>query len=210
MDSIETLLSEGLTELGLTAGAEQQDKLLAFTRLLAKWNKIYNLTAITRPADMVRLHLLDSLAVLPFITGQTVLDVGTGAGLPGIPLALLAPQIQFTLLDSNSKKTRFVQQAVIELGLKNVIVVQSRIEQYRPATGFDCILARAFASLPVIVAATRHLLNAGGTLLAQKGKAPLSDYPELDQVRLETLALNVPGIDAQRHLIAVKLGGSTL
>lgn len=207
MDATQRLLADGLSELGLPATLEQQEQLLAFIRLLAKWNRVYNLTAIHKPDDMVRLHLLDSLAVLPYVGGQRVLDVGTGAGLPGIPLAVLSPQRDFTLLDANAKKTRFVRQAVIELGLANVGVEHSRIEQFQPAAGFDVILARAFASLPAIVGETLRLLNPDGTILAQKGKAPVAEYQSLENVTVEEFSLRIPGIDAQRHLIAIKLGG---
>lgn len=192
--------------MNIPATAQQRGRLLDFLHLLRKWNRVYNLTAIENQADMVRLHLLDSLAVLPYLSGVQVLDVGTGAGLPGIPLAALAPEREFTLLDSNAKKTRFVQQAVIELGLPNVRVEQARIEQYRPSHGFDVILARAFASLPAIVGETARMLNPGGTILAQKGKSPEQEFKTLENVTVEDFPLHIPGIDAQRHLIAIKLG----
>lgn len=193
--------------MGVSATAEQRGRLLDFLRLLRKWNRVYNLTAIDQPLDMVRLHLLDSLALLPYLDGARVLDVGTGAGLPGIPLAVLAPQRAFTLLDSNAKKTRFVRQAAIELGLANVQVEHARIEHYRPPQGFDLILARAFASLADIVGETARLLKPGGTILAQKGKLPEEEINALENVTIETFPLAVPGIDAQRHLIAIKLRG---
>jgi 16S rRNA (guanine527-N7)-methyltransferase len=181
VDSLETVLADGLAALKIAADAAQQARLLEFPRLLRKWNRVYNLTAIEDPAQMVRLHLLDSLSLLPYLRGARVLDVGTGAGLPGIPLAIMAPGAAFTLLDSNAKKTRFVRQAAIELGLANVQVEHARIEQFRPAQGFDTILTRAFASLPVIVAETARLLNPGGLILAQKGKLPSkhSAWPSL-------------------------------
>ena len=200
------MLAEGLSAMDLSATARQRDSLLEFLGLLRKWNRVYNLTAIENPSDMVRLHLLDSLGVLPFLKGARVLDVGTGAGLPGIPLALLSPGREFTLLDSNAKKTRFVRQAVIELGLANVRVEQARIEQFHPSCGFDVILARAFASLPAIVGETSRLLNPGGTILAQKGKSPVEEFKSLENMTIEDIPLHIPGIDAQRHLIAIKLG----
>ena len=204
MAALERLLAEGLTSLGIPATAAQQSSLLEFTGLLRKWNRVYNLTAIENQTDMVRLHLLDSLSLLPYLNGHRVLDVGTGAGLPGVPLALLSPDRAFTLLDSNAKKTRFVQQAAIELGLANVQVEHTRIEQYRPAQGFDTVLIRAFARLPLIVAETARLLNPGGVILAQKGKLPQEEITALEQVTVESFALTVPGIDAERHLIAIK------
>jgi 16S rRNA (guanine527-N7)-methyltransferase len=204
VDSLAHLLAEGLAGLGIPATPAQQASLLEFTRLLRKWNRVYNLTAIENQAEMVRLHLLDSLSLLPYLNGNRVLDVGTGAGLPGIPLALLAPEQAFTLLDSNAKKTRFVRQAAIELGLANVQVEHARIEQYHPAQGFDTVLIRAFARLPLIVAETARLLNPGGVILAQKGKLPQEEITALENVIVEVFPLTVPGVDADRHLIAIK------
>ena len=194
-------------ELALAVSAEQADQLLAFKRLLAKWNRVYNLTSIDRPEEMVRLHLLDSLAIHPYLKGQRILDVGTGAGLPGIPLAIVNPNREFVLLDSNSKKTRFVTQAAIELGLKNVSVAHARIEQYRPEQGFDMVMCRAFASLADIVAGTARLLNAGGSILAQKGKLQSAELGEVEGVEFQAYSLRVPGLDAERHLVAITVRG---
>ena len=191
--------------MGIAATALQTDRLLQFIDLLLKWNRVYNLTSIVRPADMVSLHLLDSLAILPYLNGARVLDVGTGAGLPGLPLALFCPGKAFTLLDGNAKKTRFVRQAAIELGLSNVTVVHDRVEQFRPAQGFDCIMARAFANLPEIMAQTLHLLNPGGVLLAQKGKLPEGELNALENTVFQVIPLSIPGVDAERHLIAIKV-----
>ncbi|QSA99127.1 16S rRNA (guanine(527)-N(7))-methyltransferase RsmG [Methylococcus sp. EFPC2] len=201
------MLSEGLAALGLPADSIRQARLLEFLNLMGKWNRIYNLTAIASPQDRVRLHLLDSLAILPHLQGERVLDVGTGAGLPGIPLAIYSPTHRFTLLDSNSKKTRFVQQAAIELGLRNVQVVHSRIEQFRDAEGYDVVLARAYASLADIVRQTGSLLKPGGTILAQKGKLPASEIAELTGWDVEGQALAVPGVEAERHLIKIRNRG---
>lgn len=198
------LLDEGLKTLGLDASADQREHLMAFLGLLRKWNRVYNLTAITSLEDMVRLHLLDSLVILPYLQGVRVLDVGTGAGLPGIPLAILSPERAFTLLDGNAKKTRFVQQAAIELGLTQVSVVHARIEHYADPKGFDVILARAYASLGDIVAQTCELLKPGGVILAQKGKLPEREMLELAGWDLSSLMLAVPGVDAERHLITIK------
>ncbi len=205
MDPLEKMLADGMRAMKIPATAGQRNRLLDFLRLLRKWNRVYNLTSIANPAEMLRLHLLDSLAVLPYLKGALVLDVGTGAGLPGIPLALFAPDKAFTLLDSNAKKTRFVMQAAIELGLANVHVEHARLEQYRPAQGFDTLLARAFASLPDIVSETARLLNPGGVILAQKGKLPEQEINALENVTVETFRLDIPGIDAERHLIAIQI-----
>jgi 16S rRNA (guanine527-N7)-methyltransferase len=202
---LDRLLAEGLAQMEVAADAGQRERLLVFLQLLRKWNRVYNLTSITDPVDMVRLHLLDSLAVLPHLKGRRVLDVGTGAGLPGIPLALMSGEKDFTLLDGNSKKTRFVQQAIIELGLRNARVAHARIERYADPEGFDVILARAFASLPVIVEHTRRLLAPGGVILAQKGKWAEQDSPTLFAV--ESVPLKIPGVDAERHLLSVTLPG---
>lgn len=191
--------------MDLPSTPKQRGKLLDFLNLLLKWNRVYNLTAIDRPEDMVRLHLLDSLAILPHLHGGRVLDVGTGAGLPGIPLALLAPEREFTLLDSNAKKTRFVQQAAIELGLGNVTVEQTRVERFVPPIGFDTILSRAFSGLADIVRQTARLLNPGGVILAQKGRLPEPEIRQLNDLLINIIPLAVPGIDAERHLIAIKL-----
>jgi 16S rRNA (guanine527-N7)-methyltransferase len=204
MDPIEKRLAAGLEAMAMAADHAQRNRLLAFLHLLRKWNRVYNLTSITDLSDMVPLHLLDSLAVLPYLHGGRVLDVGTGAGLPGIPLAVMAPEKAFTLLDSNAKKTRFVQQAAIELGLSNVRVEQARIEHYRPEDGFDTVLARAFASLPAIVAETSRLLHPGGLILAQKGKWPADELDAL-ATQARVIPLAVPGVDAARHLIAIQI-----
>ena len=132
MEACRTILESGLTALNLPNTPEQIDQLLAFIKLIAKWNKAYNLTAVRNNEDMARLHILDSLAILPHIEGKRVIDIGTGAGLPGIPLAIFMPEVEFVLLDSNAKKTRFVQQVILELKLKNVSVLHSRVEDYQP------------------------------------------------------------------------------
>jgi len=202
---LEERLAEGLEALNISADAVQRDRLLDFLRLVRKWNRVYNLTSIDDPAEMVPLHLLDSLAVLPYLKGARVLDVGTGAGLPGIPLALLSPDKNFTLLDSNAKKTRFVQQVAIELGLANVRVEHARLEHYRPQEGFDTILARAFASLAAIFSETSRLLRPSGIILAQKGKLPGDEISALEKMNVEVFPLSVPGIAAARHLIVIQI-----
>lgn len=198
-------LAQGIAALGLPLDVARQERLLAYLALLVKWNKAYNLTAIRDPQEMVTKHLLDSLAVLPHLHGAQVLDVGSGAGLPGIPLAIYDPARQFTLLDSNGKKTRFLLQAKGELGLSNLSVVHSRLEQYRPGQLFDTVTARAFASLADMTAGTAHLLAPGGALLAMKGEYPQDELDALPPgfVVREIIALTVPGLEAQRHLVRI-------
>ena len=159
------------------------------------------------PEEMVTRHVLDSLAVLPHLHGQRVLDIGTGPGLPGIPLAVARPDLAFTLLDANAKKTRFVTQAVGELGLKNVEVVQIRVENYRPAQKFDTLAARAFASVTDILENARHLCAPHGQFLVMKGLYPEAELAAIpaEYVLREVVALKVPGLEAARHLAIVTL-----
>lgn len=202
-DAYRWQLEQGMAELGLVADASVADRLLAFLALLERWNRAYNLTAVRNPKVMVSRHLLDSLAVLPFLKGSRVADIGTGAGLPGIPLALASPECRFVLLDSNGKKTRFVSQAVLELGLDNVEVVRARVEDYRPEEGFDTVVCRAFAEVAGFLATAGHLLQPGARALLMKGAYPHGELAGLPAgVALRTVhPLNVPGLDAERHLV---------
>lgn len=161
-------LDEGLKKAGLECGDLAQQQLLQYLDILMLWNKTINLTAINEPVDMVEKHLLDSLAVQPFLKGARILDVGTGAGLPGIPLALLDPHRHYTLLDSRSKKMRFLFDVKTRLGMNNIELVQSRVEQYQPDPGFDTIVSRAFSSLDDFTRLAGHCLNQGGRMLAMK------------------------------------------
>jgi len=203
MDECRKILLAGLDELGLVLSEDKVQQLLKFIDLIEKWNKAYNLTAIRNKTEMVRLHLLDSLAVLPYIEGKRVIDIGTGAGLPGIPLAICLTENEFTLLDSNAKKTRFVQQAVLELKLRNVIVFHSRVETYSPGQAFDMVLSRAFASLEEIIAMTKHLVNKTGVLLAMKGQMPDIELAQLGE-KASVISLRVPGVDANRCLVRIE------
>lgn len=180
--------------------------MLRYVELLQRWNQAYNLTAIRDPAEMVGKHLLDSLAILPFIDIGPVADVGTGAGLPGIPLAVARPDLKFTLLDSNGKKIRFVTQAVAELKLANVFALQVRAERYRPPAPFARVVSRAFASLKDFAELCGGLLAPGGRLLAMKGAPPqqeLADLPAGFHV-MAVHALQVPGLDAERCLVEIE------
>ena len=199
-------LSEGLRVMAIDLSERRQQLLLDYLALLLKWNKAFNLTAIRDPGEMVPRQLLDSLSILNLVQGERVLDVGTGPGLPGIPLAVAQPDRQFVLIDSNGKKTRFVQQAVVALGLDNVQVVRTRVEAYQPEAGFDTITSRAFAALPRMVQLTRHLLADQGRLLAMKGTVPTDEIAELaaQGYRVEVAALSVPGSDGQRHALLVE------
>ncbi len=201
----ERLLQQGLQAMGLALPPDIEPRLLEFLRLLEKWNQAYNLTAVRDPEQMVTRHLLDSLAVLPYVRGSRALDIGTGAGLPGLPLALALPQTHFTLLDSNAKKTRFVTQAAHTLGLANVVVVQARAEKFQPAEKFTTLLARAFASIPDMLATTRHLCAPGGRWLAMKGVFPqeeLAAVPAGFVAQVESL--RVPGLEAARHVVIIE------
>lgn len=199
-------LESGIAQLGLELTPEQQQKLLGYLVLLQKWNKVYNLTAIRQPSQMVSHHLLDSLAVLPYLWSGRWLDVGCGAGLPGLVLALMRPEWTFTLLDSNSKKTSFVQQAIIEMGLHNVNVCCARAECWQPGEKFDGIISRAFAETAEFTALTRHLLAQDGRWLAMKGVSPVEEMKRLPKgVSVEQIIpLQVPGLDAARCLVILK------
>lgn len=204
--SLAESLAQGIAQLELDVAPEIQQKLLDYLALLHKWNKVYNLTAIRQPEQMVSNHLLDSLAVLPYLQPGRWLDVGCGAGLPGLVLALMRPQWTFTLLDSNSKKTSFVQQAVIELGLHNVKVCCARAEVWQTTEKFDGIISRAFAETAQLILLTRHLLTQGGHWLAMKG-APEKELEKLppDIAQEKIIPLQVPGLDAARCLVLLKM-----
>ena len=204
--SREQQLAEGLRTLGIELSAEVRAQLLAYAAFLEKWNRTYSLTALRDPKRAVSHHLLDSLAILPYVAGPNLLDVGSGGGQPGIPLAIARPELAVTLADSNSKKTAFLQQAAIELGLKNVQVVTARVETFAPPVKFAAITSRAFAELADFVGLTRHLLAPGGEWLAMKGQRPDEEMNKLPGGVAVTAVhrLDVPGVDGERHLVVIR------
>jgi 16S rRNA (guanine527-N7)-methyltransferase len=199
-------LAQGLAAMGLDLPAECREKLLAYLALLYKWNKTFSLTALREQDKAVSHHLLDSLSILPFVPDSSLLDVGSGGGMPGIPLAIVRPDLRVTLLDSNSKKTAFLQQTAIELGLNNVSVHGGRVEQYHREGGFAAITSRAFAELADFVRLSRHLLAPEGCWLAMKGVWPRDEIDRLPgNVHVAAVhALTVPGVDAERHLVVMR------
>lgn len=205
------LLAEGLAALGLDLRAETQDRLIAFGELLLKWNKVYNLTAIRAPQEVVTHHLFDSLAVLPHLTGVARLaDIGSGGGLPGIPLAIVRPELEVVSVETVNKKAAFQQQARIELGLANFRAENARVEKLASVQPFDGVISRAFSELALFVELAGHLLAPGGRMFAMKGV-----YPEEEIARLpagwhvaETVRLAVPGLEAERHLIILERDGT--
>lgn len=205
--NISALLDEGLAQMALPLSANQREKIQAYIELLAKWNQTYNLTAVREPERMIGLHILDSLAVLPHMaTASRILDVGTGGGLPGLPLAIAQPAWQITLLDSLQKKTTFVQQAISELALTNATVICERIEKFSPPEKFDVIISRAFAELADFVSGAAHALAEGGKMLAMKGLHPYDEIARLPATHrvTQTIELTVPQIEGKRHLVVIE------
>jgi 16S rRNA (guanine527-N7)-methyltransferase len=200
-------LQRGCDELGLSLDARQQEQLLRYLALLSKWNKTYNLTAVRDEGQMVTRHLLDSLAIMPYLSGGRFIDVGTGAGLPGVPLAIALPHHVFHLLDSNGKKTRFLFQVKTALCLDNIVVHQARVEAFRIAEPFDTVLTRAFASLQDMAQGCRHLLAPRGRLLAMKGANPVQELEDISQecAKVAVYPLVIPGLAEQRHLVEISL-----
>lgn len=200
-------LDTGLAMQGLAASPAQRQALLEYIGLLVRWNCAFNLTAVRDPYEMVARHLLDSLSIAPYLHGNEALDIGTGAGLPGLPLAILAPERRFILLDANGKKIRFVRQAALTLGLTNVEPVQARIDAYRPPRGVVTLVARAVAPLAELRAAAIALLERPGVLMAMKGRIPHDELadPTLASDQVIVHPLTVPFIEGERHLIEIRL-----
>jgi len=204
-DSLSVQLQQGVVELGLDANDLPLQSYISYIDLLTQWNQAYNLTAVRDPEKMIAYHVLDSLSILPFIPKGYCLDIGTGAGLPGIILAMARPDTHWVLLDGNSKKTRFVQQAVLTLNLKNVEVVCCRIEKYKPENKFSIIVSRALSSLADFFACSHRLLDQDGRLLAMKGPDPTTEISDLIAKNISTKVthLTVPGVTGGRSLVEI-------
>lgn len=197
-------LEAGLDTLGIELDADRRERMLAYLALLGRWNRAYNLTAVEDASAMVDRHLLDSLSILPWLTGTRVLDAGTGAGLPGVVLAIARPESHFVLVDSNGKKIRFLRQVRRELGLANIEPVQARVEDLDPEPAPDMVVARALAPLPRLVAQLEPFLTRGARLLAMKGRLAQSECAGVeDAYNVERIELEVPGTDAVRSLVMV-------
>lgn len=205
-EELRATLVAGTRELGLAPDEAQLDRLLALVALVGEWNAKFNLTAIRDPLDMVRKHLLDSLTVQPWIRGPFVADVGTGAGFPGLPLAIVNPGLRFTLIDSTQKKIRFVEHAAKELGLDNVTAVAVRAESYVPAQRAQTVVSRALAAVPLFVEQAGHLCAKQGRLLAMKGRDPADELVKLPRGWRATSVgkLRVPGLPDERHLVILE------
>ncbi len=197
-------LQKGIAALGLTLPAGSEEKLLAYLALLVKWNGAYNLTAVRDPEQMVVKHLLDSLSILPHVQGKTLIDVGTGGGLPGFVLAVTKPVLQVTRLDRTGQKIRFLRQAIAELAVSNAVAVQSRVEDF--VEGFDVVTSRAFATLADMVEGSAQLLKPGGEFLAMKGVRPDEEIAALPAhiAVAGILTLTVPFLNEERHLVRLK------
>jgi len=204
---MKSILLTALQENGLTLSDEAIIKLLRYLELLQTWNKVFNLTSIIDPREMVYLHIIDSLLTAPFLSGQRFLDVGSGAGLPGIPLAILHPEHEWVLLDKNNKKTRFMTQVIAELALTKVQTVHTRAEDFHPDPCFDNILSRAYATLALFIKTTRHLICKNGTFIALKGKFPQDEITELADSCNEPIVTPVcmKGMALDRHIVCMTL-----
>lgn len=208
-DTLKAKLQVGLLEMDLNIDDDKQDKLIAYLLLIDKWNKVHNLTAIRDPLTMVTLHLLDSLSLLPHVQAlapKTLLDVGAGAGLPSIPLAICLPDLQVTAIDSVLKKTSFMRQVKGELALTNFQVEYGRVEVLKAKQPFDVIVSRAFSEIALFIKLTKHVLVEGGLWLAMKGVVPSHEFENKDFMKLGIMpskieVLKVAGLDAERHLV---------
>jgi 16S rRNA (guanine527-N7)-methyltransferase len=201
-----SLLKNKLEQTDIEVTEQQQKKLIDFVVMMNKWNKAYNLTSVRDPQEMVLKHLLDSIVIAPYITEKTYIDVGTGPGLPGIPLAIIHPDKTFILLDSLGKRVRFMKQVAHELQINNIQPVQSRVEDYVSALSIDGVLSRAFASLKDMLHWCQHLVDSSGYFMALKGQLPQQEIDDLpaEFILKEVIKLSVPGVEGDRHLIKIQ------
>ena len=197
------LLKRGMEQLKISANEDQVSDLLDFIVLLQKWNQTYNLTKINSADEIIRKHILDSLSVLPYIVGKQIIDVGSGAGLPGIPLAVMCPDKRFVLIDANVKKTRFIQQALIEIGINNATVIHKRIEEYQTETTPDTVICRAFAPSDEILNVTDHLITQGRIILMLGKQNQISHLPNRYNAQ-GVYAVNIPNLHASRHIAVLE------
>ena len=200
-------IGRGLVAMGIAVSPGQREKLAAHLELISKWNRVHNLTAIRETSQMVVLHLLDSLSVLAQLEGaRTVADVGTGPGFPGIPIAIVRPDVRATLIESSHKKCAFLEQARTELALENVDVVCERVERFVPAEKYDAVISRAFSDLPDFVEQARHLVAPGGKMIAMKGVYPFDELARIPVTHrvAQVLELHVPTLDAKRHVVVLE------
>jgi 16S rRNA (guanine527-N7)-methyltransferase len=195
------LLEQGIASMSLALSDEVQKKLLAYMALLQKWNKVYNLTAVRDPLEMVTLHLLDSLSVLPYVNSKNLLDVGSGGGLPGVVLAICKPELQVTTIDAVQKKVIFMRQVKGELGLDNLTPVHARVEDFKPVAPFEIVISRAFSEIALFINLTKHLIAENGQWLAMKGVMPADELEGLPLAPKQVIVLKVADLDAERHLL---------
>ena len=198
------LLVEGLHRMSLNLSDQMIDQLMAYLNLIEKWNRVYNLTAIRERDEMIKLHFLDSLSILNHVEMEHVLDVGSGAGFPGIVLAITKPELKVTVMDSVNKKTTFMQQVKSELSLTNLNVVNARVEEYQPTILFDGVITRAFSSVQNMLSMTQHILQKDGAWLAMKSKDVKEELKALDENQYTLIPLEVPFINAERYLVKLK------
>lgn len=205
MIDLKAELESGITTLQVATSDEQVEQLLQYLQLLDKWNKAYNLSAIRDINQMLFIHVLDALSVVPHLQGENFIDVGTGGGIPGLILAIVCPDKKFTLLDSNGKKTRFCQQAAFELKLENVTCIQARAEEYKPGELFDCVVSRAFTALDNMLDCCSHLIHENGHLLAMKGPGAEGEIKTIKSriQAADIIELDVPGIEQTRCLVKI-------
>jgi len=201
--SLEAKLKLGLEQANIVLPDAACEKLMVYLALLQKWNKVHNLTAVRDAEEMVTLHLLDSLVILPHVNGERLLDVGSGAGLPGIPLAICLPDLKVTVMDSSQKKASFMRQVKAELNIPNLEVMCGRVEQFKPKEKFDIVVSRAFSEISLFIKLTKHLLKDNGQWLAMKGVYPEGELAQIDAKPSQIVPLSVPGLDAQRHLVFI-------